>query len=135
MGRERFRATYYLVENNLNHLGFTKWYVLNGSSSKLASIYNVDKELYKSFPSGHTCAAAISFTLLLVPKMFNISTKSKWFYYIFPFVYTFIVAFGRIIVGAHYLSDVLFGGTITFVCTYICYFGYLFIKKKAINKK
>ena len=135
MGRERFRATYYLVENNLEHLGFTKWYVFNGSSSKLASIYNVDKELYKSFPSGHTCAAAISFTLLLVPKMFNVSTKSKWFYYIFPFVYTFLVAFGRIIVGAHYLSDVLFGGTITFVCTYISYFGYLFIKKKVIKKK
>ena len=45
--------------------------------------------------------------------------KRSWLCFLIPFVYTSIVAFTRLVVGAHYLSDVTIGGTVSFTIVII----------------
>ena len=40
--------------------------------------------------------------------------KFKWMFWVFPMIYTGLVALSRIIYAAHYLSDVTFGYFIGF---------------------
>ena len=77
-------------------------------------IAHVDKvfpaEEYKSFPSGHACGTAMAMVLLPYLTMLIPSIK-KWFvpsFYI-AFGWTLVVCFSRMLVGAHYLSDVSMG--------------------------
>lgn len=136
-GRERFRAIYYFETNHLSHPGFTKWYVMNGSSSKIASLYQVDKDYFKSFPSGHTCAAGMTYLLILIPKFFPTyqTKKWRWIFYVLPILYTGTVAISRIVMGAHYFSDVLIGGTVTFLSVFVSYSVYQKIAGKVQKKE
>ena len=74
----------------------------HATSSDLPSGFNFfsTESSFHSFPSGHTSTIfLIAFVLsLLIPKL-------KFSFYIFAF----IVAFSRIVVGAHYLSDIFAG--------------------------
>ena len=117
IGRMRYRTMNFLGDTQ--HNGFTAWYVANGKR------YGSDEwkwaadthDMYKSFPSGHTCAAGTTYCLFMLPFALGIKKKGiKALCWIFPIVYTGLVAVSRIVAGAHYFSDVLFGGTIAFVC-------------------
>ena len=124
IGRMRFRA--------MNAIGdfsyYTPWYKINGARQVGigGSIVNGDlsqqevlfgaEDTCKSFPSGHTYCAAMSFALICLPDLFERLSK-KWIKAVcwtVPAVYTVTVAICRIVVGAHYLSDVLVGGTLAF---------------------
>ena len=84
----------------------------------------------KSFPSGHTCAAGMSYGLIMLADSLGIKSKGKraalW---ICPILFTGIVAVSRIVVGAHFFSDVLMGGTISFLSVML--FREIFILKGA----
>ena len=67
-------------------------------------------DAFKSFPSGHTVAAAASFGGIIIPEMYENMKKWKPLFWAIPIAYTVLVAISRIVAGAHYLSDVLFGG-------------------------
>ena len=66
----------------------------------------------------------MSYALIMLPDVIDFkSEKSKkgvkiacW---IIPIAITMLVAISRIVVGAHYMSDVTFGGTLAFVCMII----------------
>ena len=132
IGRMRFRAINstlgagYIESGEVQ--GYTPWYVINHQPSKeilaqFKSIYGV-KDAFKSFPSGHTCSAGTLYTLIMIPTLFGWTGNKKklgatiacW---VVPIVYTGLVAISRIMVGAHYMSDVTFGGTLAFVCAVI----------------
>lgn len=89
---------------------FLPWYV-KGKAIK----YLADFDLILSFPSGHTSGAACALILLY----FNNNKFNK----IFSIVWIVLVALSRIIIGAHFLSDVVMGGFITFLCCQICNYG------------
>jgi len=127
VGRMRFRAIQSdlgakLIEDG-KVAGFTEWYKANGQPSQnvlnsFLNTYGV-KDAFKSFPSGHTCSAGSVYALIMIPTLFGFKEKNKkgatlacW---IVPIVYTALVAVSRIMVGAHYMSDVTFGGTLAFV--------------------
>ena len=120
VGRMRYRAMNFF--GDYDHNGFTAWYVANGKrygpdDNWLYSHLADTHDMYKSFPSGHTCAAGTTYCLFMLPFALGIKRKGiKALCWIFPIVYTGLVAVSRIIAGAHYFSDVLFGGTIAFVC-------------------
>lgn len=97
-GRVRFRDL--LAAGSYD--AFTPWYQINGINGN------------KSFPSGHTAGAGMSFLMMLLPCSFPGWKKHKNFCFWLPFVYTFVVAFTRLMMGAHYLSDVAMGGIISF---------------------
>lgn len=98
-GRVRFRE----LDGNFSQ--FTPWYVINGCTGS------------HSFPSGHTGSAGMSFLVMLLPSVSEKCRKYKSALFFTAFFYTSVVAFTRLVMGAHYLSDVAFGGMISFTCT------------------
>lgn len=111
-GRVRMRQLVTLGDLSL----FTPWYKLQPFSG------------YRSFPSGHT-ANAVSLGLLPLLYGGGITKKfpdAKKATYIAVAVWSVFMAFTRILVGAHFLSDVLCGAAISFVCVIL---GHYFMDK------
>lgn len=151
IGRVRFRA--------MNAYGdfsyYTPWYVINGSrdltvngivsgGADSAVTVGAATDTCRSFPSGHTYCAAMSFALTCLPDLFEKFKKTwiKVLCWVIPVAYTVTVAVCRIVVGAHYLSDVLVGGTLSFTVMMIArevlvlncaHFKALFGKKPAVE--
>lgn len=102
-GRVRFR------DLGVDYNEFTNLFSINGING------------HKSFPSGHTNAGtSILLISLLVPRF----TSKKWIKYLvtsFCFVYIATLAISRIVVSAHYASDVLFGFIVGFSTLCITY--------------
>ena len=104
-GRVRYR------DLDLFHTNFTEWYIVNGING------------HQSFPSGH---AAMGWMLL---PLFLLALKKNCFIKTFSIVLILIIAtviaLSRVIIGAHYASDVLFGSffmIITFLILYKKYY-------------
>ena len=118
IGRMRYRAMNSDAGQAMGGFdNFTRWYVATGNND----LYN-SKELFgysdafKSFPSGHTCAAGMIYGLIMLID--TLELKKKWHkvaIWAFTIVSTGLVAISRIVVGAHFFSDVLMGGTIAFL--------------------
>ncbi|MFO7524822.1 MAG: phosphatase PAP2 family protein [Ignavibacteriaceae bacterium] len=88
-GRVRYRDLEAL------HSNFTPWFSPNGITGS------------QSFPSGHS---AMGFLLISFYILFrNNSLPSKYFLYIFILLWAITVAAGRVVTGAHFLSDVVVG--------------------------
>lgn len=128
--RERYRATYILDYNyDVIHNGFTPWYILNGSSSDIVDaliaqgVSDAKSTYYSSFPSGHTCGASIVYSLMFIPFYIEKTNekKYKWIFIVLPIFITGLVGISRMVMGAHYMSDVLFGGTSGFISALIGY--------------
>lgn len=124
IGRIRYRAMNLDPENEIHGFSaFARWFEINGSkwkelypdhASKLAEFGSTDA--FKSCPSGHTNAAGSTYYLIMLICALGIEKKwKKVLLWVFPIVFTGVVAVSRIVVGAHFFSDVLIGGTIPFV--------------------
>ena len=115
MGRMRFRAMNVIGDFS----GYTPWYVANGQPDKtwMRETFGT-ADAFKSFPSGHTRAAAATFYLISLADVMNVQSKRRRaLLWCFAILFTGSVAVSRIMVGAHFFSDVLVGGTIGFaVC-------------------
>lgn len=125
---------------NSNYDGFTPWWKMNfGISGREELVVSYpghsDSDAFRSCPSGHTGAAAMSFVLIMLPNLFNKLKKYKIWFYIVPIVYTLLVAISRIVAKAHFLSDVLFGGTITIIVVFFSRWLVFKIDKAIKNKK
>ena len=91
-------------------------------SEKFELSLEASKEEFKSFPSGHTSVCAVTMLgVVLLPFIMGKELKHQVIYFYIAMAYTLFVAFTRVLVGAHYLSDVGMGGLITVVCLYIYY--------------
>ena len=82
----------------------------------LIALYGIDKDNFKSYPSGHTAEASILFVAVTLFPLAN----NKFKKYQMPVFYgacglVLLVAFARILAAAHYLSDVSWGATIVLV--------------------
>lgn len=85
---------------------FTPWYLPQGINGN------------RSFPSGHTANATI---LYIITMFAPIASKklTKILLYVIPAVWILTMAISRVLVGAHYASDVLFGAAISIGIFYI----------------
>ncbi len=111
-GRVRMRQLIKLGDLSL----YSPWYKMHPFSG------------YRSFPSGHTANAV---SLGLLPLLYGSNINKKFPYakkatYIAVAVWGAFMAFTRILVGAHFLSDVLCGAAIAFVCVIL---GHYFMDK------
>ena len=96
---------------------FRYWWQINGPVS-------VMEEELKSFPSGHTANAFVMVAFL----SFLDRNKTKLYrnFAIFGFAWGILTAVSRVVLGAHFLSDVVFSGYITVVL--------YFLFEKLLNK-
>ena len=88
--------------------------IINGAPGVLT------KEEFKSFPSGHATAVMCSLIFACIIPLLN----KKWMKYQLPIFYgalafSLLVMFSRLLVGAHYLSDVCMGGLLAVIFFYI----------------
>lgn len=130
VGRMRYRAMNTQGGQSIGGFAnFTRWYVVNGQRDKaeMLALFGTT-DACKSFPSGHTCAAGMSYGLIMLIDALGIRDKKKKLgLWLLPVIFTGAVAVSRIVVGAHFFSDVLMGGTISFVSMMI--FREIFICK------
>ena len=98
---------------------YTRWYEVTDHADLLRATPLLSyTDAFRSFPSGHTSAAGCSYALILLIDCLDVRDKrAKAALWILPCVWTGLTAMGRIVAGAHFMSDVLFGGTIPFVLT------------------
>ena len=91
-------------------LNFQPWWVI-GNPDKWAYIAaGVIKDGFKSFASGHTAHAAIGLMLAGLPTVaFKEKPSRRRVVFWTAAVVAALVAFGRIVIGAHFLSDVSCG--------------------------
>ena len=97
-GRPRFRA----MQDPVNE--FKAWYQPQGI---------VSDDAFKSFPSGHSANAAGSIWLLTLPGFVNKCKGKEGILLTISLLWTGCTMLARIIVGAHFASDVLFGAFMT----------------------
>lgn len=126
----------YCTMNTLNDFSyFTKWFCFNGKISPTNAMLEmgIAKDGMKSFPSGHTCAAATLITLTSLPMFLKEADTKKYKIVCWCSVVAFvlIVMLTRLIMGKHFLSDVLIGGFVTVISYYAC----LIFGKKLYDKK
>lgn len=93
--------------------GFTPWYIPNG--------YNGNT----SFPSGHTASACNIFIFVVLFK-----GKHRYLANALALIFVVLTMFSRIVVNAHFLSDVVVGGMVSYLCYYVI--KLLFERKKPI---
>lgn len=106
-----------------NGIEFFPWYKPNPAYKNFISD-TITKEEFKSFPSGHSSISALMmfyalFIPLLLPRFFKKDIRFPLFF--IGFAYFVFIATVRVLVGAHFLSDVCFGGLITILFTIIPY--------------
>lgn len=86
---------------------FKKWYEINGP---------MNSEEFKSFPSGHTANGfAMIVYGLFIPSD---RVKARRMFTAFAITWGACTALSRVLLGAHFLSDVIVGGYITLVLFY-----------------
>ena len=78
----------------------------------------ISKEEFKSFPSGHT-GGALTFLYFATFSSLFMDKKFQLPIFYAGVAWALFVAFTRILVGAHFLSDVSMGGLLSIVCLII----------------
>lgn len=98
---------------------FKYWYQINGP---------MNSEEFKSFPSGHTANGFV----MLAYTMFIAAANKRWTTWAIAgaTVWGVMVALSRVIMGAHFLSDVVVGGYVTILLFYVL--RILVLKKKEV---
>jgi len=117
-GRVRFRDLYAYSE-----IGFSHWFIINGPNG------------HEAFFSGHVLAA-LSFTFVwMIPPIFKVKNKIAiaLMYGISAFIGVSMM-WGRIVTGAHYLSDVTFS-VIVFVSFNMLVLTFIFFRNLRKQKK
>lgn len=74
---------------------------------------------FKSFPSGHTANATTMLLLGLIPYLKPQLQKYKTALVTFGFAWAAVVALSRIMIGAHYLTDMTVGFLVGFLSVYV----------------
>ena len=94
------------------------WERCSDYDTYITSLGESFKEEFKSFPSGHTGEAAILLVVsVFAPLAHDKLEKIQLPLFIGSGLFVLLVAFSRILVGAHYLSDVSFGALLTMLFT------------------
>ena len=115
-----FHRPRYRTLSLYDDIEFHAWYQRCGNYKELMEAHNLKSEEFKSFPSGHAGASAVFMIgVSILPFLSKKYDKLVLPLFYAGFAYTLFVAFTRILVGAHFLSDVAMGGILTSIFMFI----------------
>lgn len=118
LARPRFR-TLYVIDNFDEFIPWYKSGLLKNYADKYEG-WALPSDAFKSFPSGHTSFVSVLIISLYLPKFFEgISFKAYVNTLVISCLYIVLVAFSRIVAGAHYLTDVVMGFALCYITTII----------------
>lgn len=102
---------------------FVPWWQPQSGYRGLLTPTGISSEEFRSFPSGHTSNAALLLGLALLPKIdARLAGRQRLLFWCGA-AYAATVAVSRIIMGAHYLTDTVWGCTLTLAA--LCITGHL----------
>jgi membrane-associated phospholipid phosphatase len=113
-GRVRYRNL------DILHSDFTEWYIANGING------------YQSFPSGHAAMGWMLLPLFLLAINKNYFIKSIVIGIIS--IWAISVAVSRVVIGAHYASDVLFG-SFFMIISFLVFYKKFVVKDEVLRKE
>lgn len=118
--------------------GFHPWYALPiaPNAFKEGNLPFISEDISKSFPSGHETMASVGFySLIILPlTVRELNTKkAKAICFSLAVIGSGVVGFGRVLAGAHYLSDVTMGSFIAIGFLIIFYLSNVY-GSKFLNK-
>lgn len=107
--RPRFRTVFLGYDG----IGFVPWHMPFEGAAEYAELYGLNGDEFSSFPSGHSILSISSMYILpslswIFPKLKNKQIPLM----LCGFLFGIVIMFTRMILGAHYLSDVSMGGMI-----------------------
>ena len=120
-GRVRYREM--MQEGDVALKGFTAWYHPNGFS-----LFD-----HHSFPSAHTSAASNLLVLCALDEVFPEAHGKKKTVIFVVSLYIFTMAYSRIVLGAHFLSDVTVGFLIGYLAFAVARYLYFDRSKTVIT--
>lgn len=115
--------------------GFSPWY------KPMIGRQKTEGYDYTSFPSGHTSSGVHLFVICLLPNYFKKLDK-QWIRYTLygaSTLFVVLLAISRVVNTAHFLSDTIAGGLITYGIFYLLKYlffrnGYEFKNKEEVNE-
>ncbi len=123
--RPRYRTVSLDEAENVGII-FKNWWQRTGNYKDLITTFNntntisITSEEFKSFPSGHVSSAFLFSSLaLFLPIMDKKYEKISLPLFCGGLIWTLLVGFARIRVGAHFLSDVSMGGMLAVIFSFI----------------
>lgn len=120
------RPRYRTVQLNIDGVTFHQWWE-PFKNYKNYITETITKEEFKSYPSGHAAASMlVPFFLYIIPYCFPKLEKAKNYMFLGGLAYCLMICFSRMLVGAHFLSDVSWGGMLSLIFLSI---GILFVDK------
>ncbi len=115
-GRPRMRM---IIESSETF--FQPWWLIDHGLKSTLTALGIASEEFKSFPSGHTASAAgILFISVLPFLSCKLRGKGHLLFY-GSCTFAFIVGISRIIIGAHFLTDITVGFAVSFGIVLIAY--------------
>ena len=107
------RPRYRTVMLGYDGIGFVPWYTRFEGAAEFSELYGINGDEFLSFPSGHSILSISAMYILpsfswIFPKL----KKHQFMLVMTGFLFGIIIMLTRVMLGAHYLSDVSMGAII-----------------------
>ncbi len=116
------RPRYRTVAQGYEGIGFVPWFHISPDPTELMEKFGLAAGEFRSFPSGHAILSISTIAIMLglswiVPSLQQKRTLLCWV----GFGFAVVIMLTRMLLGAHYLSDVSAGALIGLAFAYISY--------------
>jgi len=112
----RPRYSWLAETNNLSNY-YQTWYSF--SSAAREAFPDALESDFASWPSAHTAMASVTVAMILFPRLNSKLTGKEMIFFLSSFLWTVLVAIGRMSDGSHFLSDVGWGALIGLLLSFL----------------
>jgi len=123
LARPRYR---FVVSSSVDN--FRNFWQFDSDLKDLYVTSGILESEFESFPSGHASGSMCLALLFTLPYFTKKAKFMSRIYLVIGIIFSLIVSYGRMVAGAHFLSDVACGMFITLIGIIVCY--YIFINNK-----
>lgn len=114
------RPRYRLVIQEISGVEFHPWYIPFVGSGEFINEMGIDWNDFRSFPSGHALQSmGLIFSLPSLAEVYGCLKGRKTVLFAAAAVFAIFVCFSRMVMGAHFLSDVSTGSLLAVIAGYV----------------